>query len=347
MAATTTTTTDTVVESDHNTESPTTSTSTSTPIMAVATAENSTQSAFATQRSKVLKIHPIGPSPQPTLNALFHPDHHPKSLWTVNTHVLGCEPFIWAIFEDHQQAVSALAALSQSPQVVSPALEQDLRPFEKLRKVDMDTWASRWLLFPQYTQHHHHHHHQQQQQQYRAYHQPLPHQNPHYYHHLHHYNHPHYQQQQQQHHQHYPLANPNVATALPFRFDHPPMSIPPNSSSSYPRVDQQRIRTTTETEPSLPLASNSGSGPGVGAGVGVAHNGILPTATATTTATSASVPITTPAAHALVHATTTTTAYYPHHPPNRFQPLSSLIAGPTSPTTTATTFQQNYPHSGI
>ncbi|KAG8827363.1 hypothetical protein FRC19_003940, partial [Serendipita sp. 401] len=52
MAATTSASTDPVVEPNHNTESPTTSTSTP---MGVATAENSTQSAFATQRSKVLK----------------------------------------------------------------------------------------------------------------------------------------------------------------------------------------------------------------------------------------------------------------------------------------------------
>ncbi|KAG8799941.1 hypothetical protein FRC17_007000, partial [Serendipita sp. 399] len=192
--------------------------------MPIATAENSTHSAFATQRSKVLKIQPIGSSPQPALCVLFQPEHHPKSFWTLNTHVLGLESFVWAIFETHEQALSALTALLSS-QAVSPALEHDLKPFEKLRKVDMDNWTARWLPPPQI-----HHPHQYPQR-------------------LHHHNSlPQYHQNHQNQHHHIPyppfVANPNVPSLARARIDPP---IPASQTRADPRSPRQEESTSAHS----------------------------------------------------------------------------------------------------
>ena len=92
------------------------------------------------------------------LDILFHPIHHPKSLWTR----IGNSHNIWAIFVDHEQvrllselymadlwtqANSALDALTMHGYLsgVHPALQNDLLPYATLQKVDIAQWRAQQL----------------------------------------------------------------------------------------------------------------------------------------------------------------------------------------------------------
>lgn len=98
---------------------------------------------FVATRSTILQIASLTQVDQ--LDALFHPIHHPKSLWTridnANT--------IWAIFVDHEQAQSALDALTMHGQLggIYPALQSDLLPYASLQKVDIPQWRAQQLQF--------------------------------------------------------------------------------------------------------------------------------------------------------------------------------------------------------
>ncbi|GJJ13973.1 hypothetical protein Clacol_008230 [Clathrus columnatus] len=74
----------------------------------------------------------------------------PISLWTLKEEwggrPVGKEEFVWAVFKSHDQLLKAMIALSIGTGgglggvSISTALESDLEPFMKLRKVEFSTW---------------------------------------------------------------------------------------------------------------------------------------------------------------------------------------------------------------
>lgn len=89
---------------------------------------------FISTRSRVIRIcHP----PTSSLLAFLHgqgPLSAAVSLWTVKEDWGGQDDFFWAVFPSHEHAVLALATTTTTISVTT-ALEADLEPFLKLRRV--------------------------------------------------------------------------------------------------------------------------------------------------------------------------------------------------------------------
>ncbi|KAG0707216.1 hypothetical protein DFH29DRAFT_897550 [Suillus ampliporus] len=95
---------------------------------------------FRNTRSRVLHLQKDHRWPLPSFVSFFTEgrDRHafvrpPMSMWAVNGSV---EPNdVWAIFQSHEDACTTLS-LSHPSITIAPALESDLEPFDRLRRVD-------------------------------------------------------------------------------------------------------------------------------------------------------------------------------------------------------------------
>ncbi|KAF8901548.1 hypothetical protein CPB85DRAFT_1323395 [Mucidula mucida] len=92
--------------------------------------------AFLVTRSRVVRFLGLPDPPEHFLaDVLFSPNYRfpaPLNLWTVH------DGTIWAVFKSHDEACTALSLSGLAAHVrLAPALEHDLEPFHKLRRVDL------------------------------------------------------------------------------------------------------------------------------------------------------------------------------------------------------------------
>ncbi|KAF9025062.1 hypothetical protein BDZ89DRAFT_1161893 [Hymenopellis radicata] len=92
--------------------------------------------AFLVTRSRVVRFLGLPDPPERFLaDVLFSPNYRfpaPLNLWTVH------DGTIWAVFKSHDEACTALSLSGLAAHVrLAPALEHDLEPFHKLRRVDL------------------------------------------------------------------------------------------------------------------------------------------------------------------------------------------------------------------
>ncbi|KAG2152810.1 hypothetical protein DEU56DRAFT_776264 [Suillus clintonianus] len=107
---------------------------------------------FRNTRSRVLLLHKDRRSPLSSFVSLFTEGRDrrafvrpPVSMWAANECI---EPSdVWAIFQSHEDACTTLS-LSHPSITITPALESDLEPFDRLRRVDSVLKNSSAISYP-------------------------------------------------------------------------------------------------------------------------------------------------------------------------------------------------------
>ncbi|KAF8627595.1 hypothetical protein AX17_006167 [Amanita inopinata Kibby_2008] len=104
--------------------------------------------AFVATRSRVVRLYNLPLMAESFLSAVFLPQTRPAlgniptpiSLWTLRESALTVDS-IWAVFKTHEEALAALS-LSGPAMSVTTAVESDLEPFQKLRRVVLKPTSS-------------------------------------------------------------------------------------------------------------------------------------------------------------------------------------------------------------
>ncbi|KAG9099504.1 hypothetical protein FS749_001121, partial [Ceratobasidium sp. UAMH 11750] len=101
------------------------------------------QELFISSSSRVVRIHGLGPGAASLVASLLHANSImlPVSAWSLHAQFggapPGCETSIWCVFRTHDDACRALRLDGAHGIAVSTALEDDLKPFSKLRRFDL------------------------------------------------------------------------------------------------------------------------------------------------------------------------------------------------------------------
>ncbi|KAF7966307.1 hypothetical protein HWV62_39205 [Athelia sp. TMB] len=103
--------------------------------------------AFVATRSRVIRMFNLPPPPASFLASIFRQNRTmplPITMWSMRHDAPGRteRDNVWAVYQSHEEACTALRALSQTSMSVEPAVEADLEPFQKLRRFDLTNTIS-------------------------------------------------------------------------------------------------------------------------------------------------------------------------------------------------------------
>ncbi|KAG9118316.1 hypothetical protein FRC07_007234, partial [Ceratobasidium sp. 392] len=101
------------------------------------------QELFISSSSRVVRIHNLGPGAASLVTSLLHAQNImlPVSAWSLHEQFGGPPPgresSIWCVFRTHDDALRVLRLDGAHGIAVATALEDDLKPFSKLRRFDL------------------------------------------------------------------------------------------------------------------------------------------------------------------------------------------------------------------